>query len=252
MISTRYLIGIIISTCWLSAASAEIVAQPQNMSLYTGKDAVTAITEALVRAGAGEDIKVSMNQLHEEDVIASTTGTISGDAENMDLDKAHGQWRAILQLKENGRNLAPIRISGRYDEMVQLPVLKRQIISGEVIRQEDIDMDHEPASRVRKNTVMNAQDIIGKSPKRVISKGRPIRTEEIASPALVNKGTQVTLFFKSNNIEIRTFGEALESGAKGDVIKVRNLSTKTVIQGTVESSSVVRVSSPNTSSAGIM
>jgi flagella basal body P-ring formation protein FlgA len=120
---------------------------------------------------------------------------------------------------------------------------------GEVIAEGDIDWDKEPVSYLRRNTVMDTQELIGKSPKHMISQGRPIRMDEIARPAIVERGAQVTMFFRSQNLEIKTLGEALEPGAKGDVIRVRNLSSKAIVQGTVESSNRVLISSPDSSSA---
>jgi flagella basal body P-ring formation protein FlgA len=136
--------------------------------------------------------------------------------------------------------------------MMAVPILKHRIQSSEVIGEEDIDWDKQPVSRLRKNIITNAHELIGKSPKHVISQGRPIRTDEIASPAVINKGEQVTLFFRSRNIEIKTFGEAMEAGAIGDVIRVRNTTSKAIIQGTVESNNSVRVTSPDTDSAEAM
>jgi flagella basal body P-ring formation protein FlgA len=145
-----------------------------------------------------------------------------------------------------------MKLSGHYDQMIAVPVLKRRVQAPEVIGEDDIDWEKQPASHLRKNIVTNAHDLTGKSPKRVISQGRPIRADEIANPPVVNKGSQVTLYFKSRNLEIKTFGEALEPGAVGDVIRVRNITSKTIVQGTVMSGDRVRVASPDTDSAEAM
>ena len=135
---------------------------------------------------------------------------------------------------------------------MQVPVLRRQVRSGEVITAEDIDLSKLPVRNVRKNTVTDSRQLIGKSPKRVISQGRPIRQEEIANPAILLKGAHITMIYKTRNLEITTLGEALESGAKGDVIRVKNLSSRQVIDGIVETSGRVHVTSPETNSAEAM
>ena len=235
----------------LHAAASDISMQA-SASTYTGRDAEATITDALVKAGAGEDIKVSINNVREEEILTSVPGMITADANDVLIDKPHNRWQATLLLKENGRNMAPLKLSGHYDELMQIPVLRRMIQSGEVISSGDIDTSREPATRLRKNTLTDINDIIGKSAKHTISPGRPIRLDEISRPSVIAKGAQVTLYYKTSSIEIRTFGEAMDAGAKGDVIRVRNLASKNVVQGTVESGDRVRVSSPDTSSAEVM
>ena len=175
---------LLFSACLRRRRSCVDAAAPQQKrrSAFTVKDAEAVITDTLVKAGAGEDIKVSIGAAREDDVIVSDSGLVSAEADNLEIDKAHNHWQAILLLKSNGRNLAPMKLSGRYDEMMSVPILKRRIQSSEVIGEEDIDWDKQPVSRLRKNVITNAHELIGKSPKHVISQGRPIRTDEIARP----------------------------------------------------------------------
>lgn len=221
-------------------------------SAFTGKDAAATVATALSKAGVGDDLRVSVQELREEDVLQTAQTPLAANAEDLEIDRAHSQWKATLMLTEGGRSLAPIKLSGHYDEMAAVPVLKRRVQSGEVISQDDIDWDKQPQSHLRKGTITDAAQIVGKSPKRVISQGRPIRLDEIASPAVINKGAQVTLMFRSRNLEIKTFGEALDSGAVGDVVRVRNTASKAVVQGTVESADRIRVSSPDSNQAEAM
>ena len=230
----------------------EQLSGPQASGIFTGKDAATVIAEAIMRQTGGSDVKVTIAEARDEDVLAQSAGGISAEADSLEADKAHNHWQALLLLKADGRNLAPIKLSGHYDEMAQIPILRRQLQAGEVIAEGDIDWDKVPAARLRKNTITDIHDLIGKSPKHTISQGRPIRTDEIASQAIVSKGTQVTLFFKSHNIEIKTYGEALDSGAKGDVIRVRNTASKSIIEGTVDAPERVRVMTPDSDSAEAM
>jgi flagella basal body P-ring formation protein FlgA len=44
----------------------------------------------------------------------------------------------------------------------------------------------------------------------------------------------------------------MDSGAKGDVIRVKNVESKSVIEGTVEAGNLVRVTSPDATSAEAM
>lgn len=236
---------------FISCAAVSAVADNES-GTFTGSDASVVITQALIKAGAGEDVSVHINDIRDEDPITTASSSVSADVDGLNYDKEHSSWKATLLFKAGGRNLAPANISGTYDEMISLPMLKHQVHMGEMITQDDIEMDKEPAKQVRQETVTAAQELIGKSPKHVISEKRPIRQDEIATQTVLQKGTHVTMMYKSHNLEIRTTGEALDAGAKGDVVRVRNLTSKSIVSGVVEASDRIRVTSPDVDSAEAM
>ena len=213
---------------------------------FTVTNANQLIEAALVKAKAASFLKVHINNLNETQEITNSSDIINAEIDNLNFDKNQKTWQANLLLKEGDRNLAPIIISGRYEELSEIPVLKRPIKSNEIISEEDIEISKQPANHLQKNTITDIRELIGKSPKRIISQNRPIRQDEISKPAIINKNARVTIIYKSRNLEIRTVGEAMDNGAKGDVIRVKNITSKAVISATVESGEVVRVSSPDT------
>jgi flagella basal body P-ring formation protein FlgA len=226
-------------------STAQMVAMASDAGTFSGRDASTTVSQALMKAGAGDNVKASIYGAGDETIIATASGPISADVDNVDIDKQHSRWSAELLLSANGKNLAPVKLSGRYDTMTQLPMLKRRVQSNEVISADDIEWMAWPATHLRKSTVIDPKDLIGKSPRRIISQDRPIREDEIANPALIAKGMQVTLVYKTPTLEIKTLGEALDSGAKGEVIRVRNIASKSIIEGTIEAGDSVRVTSPD-------
>jgi flagella basal body P-ring formation protein FlgA len=238
------------SYSFLGSAKAEVT--DQAIYNYTGKDSAATLSQALSAAGAGNEVKVHINSVRDEDILASAPAVIRGEVDGLELDKAHGKWQATMLFTAGDKNLAPVKLVGRYDEMMQVPVLKRRLQSGDIISQDDIEWEAQPANHIRKNTIADSSQLIGKSPKRMVSEHRPIRTDEIAGPLLINKGARITLMYKSNALEIKTLGEAIDNGAKGDVIRVKNITSKSIIQGTVETGDRVRVTSPETNSAEAM
>lgn len=242
----------------LSAILAVMFMSPMAMAegtahYFTGKDAAEAISRALVKEGAGDELRVQINGVREEDAFTSqTSAAITADVSDLHLDKAHTRWDATLLMSAGGQNLAPVKLSGRYDEMARIPMLKQRMQNGDIITEEDIVWDEAPASRLRKNTIMDSKSLVGKSPKRMVSAGRPIRLDEITGPTVITKGSQVTLIYKTTTIEIKTLGEAMENGSQGAVIRVRNSASKSVLQGVVEGEGRVRIGSPEDMSARLM
>jgi flagellar basal body P-ring formation protein FlgA len=213
------------------------------IQINNGNDVINLVTESIIAKGASKDIKVKINEIRPEDVVAGNEQNLTGELDALEIDKKSGRFTALLITKDNGRNLAPFKISGNYDEMMEVPMLKRQVKSDDVILSEDIYFDKQPARKLRDNVITDNVDLVGKSPKRLISANRPIRKEEISLPFVMTKNKQITIMYKTTNIEIKTLGEAMENGAVGDIIKVKNLTSKQVISGKIESSEVVRVTS---------
>ena len=130
-------------------------------------------------------------------------------------------------------------VAGRYEELVEIPVLKRQVRAGDIIKAEDVEVRDYPLSRTRSDTISDLAGVIGKSPSRAISSNRPIREGEIAQPILVKKNGIVNIRYSSPGVEISTSGQATEDGALGSVISVRNLSSKKMLRAKITDENTV-------------
>jgi flagella basal body P-ring formation protein FlgA len=63
--------------------------------------------------------------------------------------------------------------------------------------------------------------------------GRPIRSQDLGAPALVDRNQLVSLIYLAGGLAISTGGRALERGAEGDVIRAMNLGSRTTVNGRV-------------------
>ena len=59
--------------------------------------------------------------------------------------------------------------------------------------------------------------------------------------AVVRSGRRLTVRYRKGNMVIETLGTCLDSGAVGDLVRVRNIDSRKVIRGVVVSESVVVV-----------
>ena len=69
--------------------------------------------------------------------------------------------------------------------------------------------------------------------------GDAIRWSLLENPELVKRGDLITLLVRSHGFTASTKGTALESGKKGQRIKVSNASSTKVVEGIVIESGVV-------------
>ncbi|SFC01745.1 flagellar basal body P-ring formation chaperone FlgA [Pragia fontium] len=126
---------------------------------------------------------------------------------------------------------------------IYLPVLvaKNTIERGEKITAGDIEMKKRNISSSRNGFISNPDEAVGLTVKRRIRPLQPIIPSQLEQPILVNRGQRVIMIASQDGIEARTMGEAMKNGRKGDMIKVKNLSSKKVVTAVVDGMGVVRM-----------
>ena len=75
-----------------------------------------------------------------------------------------------------------------------------------------------------------------------IGPGRPIAAGDVERPDLVRPGASVTLIARVNGLGVEAHGIAMQRGGIGDVIRVKNLSSKKVLSGKIINAGVVLIS----------
>ncbi|HEX9746141.1 MAG TPA: flagellar basal body P-ring formation chaperone FlgA [bacterium] len=155
-------------------------------------------------------------------------------------------------LRDIGAVTVEIFISGelymRFDPgpyiAVSMNVYKatRDIDREEIIGDGDIEL---AAVEVRNlpshEIVMDPGTIIGKAAKVNIQAGRIISEEVIEFPVVVERGESVIVFIQLGAASITMQGIALDSGAVGDEIRVRNPDSDAIITATVTGESRAEV-----------
>jgi len=85
--------------------------------------------------------------------------------------------------------------------------------------------------------------LVGMKLKRNITSGFPLTPTMVAAPKLIKRGQRVTLVSHTTAIRVVMPGKALENGAIGERIRVKNLSSKRVVEGVVNASGEIEVGS---------
>jgi flagella basal body P-ring formation protein FlgA len=77
--------------------------------------------------------------------------------------------------------------------------------------------------------------------RRALPAGSALTVDALAPDILVRRGQQVTLIAEAGGVEIRAQGQALTEGGAQDRVRVQNVTSLKVVEGVVETDSVVRV-----------
>jgi flagella basal body P-ring formation protein FlgA len=83
--------------------------------------------------------------------------------------------------------------------------------------------------------------VVGMQLKQQVAAGVPIPLAELMQPTQVTRGDPVRLVLEVGGLSLSGQGTALESGAIGERIRVRNVSSQAVLEAEVVRPGVVRV-----------
>jgi flagella basal body P-ring formation protein FlgA len=156
-------------------------------------------------------------------------------------DPRSGRFTAHLVAPAEGTPLVRLTISGRAIELIEVPVLRRRMLPGEVIREDDVVWQDARADRISRNVVLDPVNLVGKSPRRPVRAEKPILSSELRQPVLVPRNSLVTIRLQTARMVLTARGRALEQGAKDDVIRVVNTQSKQIISASVTEAGTVTV-----------
>ena len=156
------------------------------------------------------------------------------------IDQRNRSFSGIIEYIQHNKKLKK-NISGKYNEFLVLPVLNRMFKKGEIISEKDIGTMRLNASNLKKNTISSPEDIIGKTPRSIIMPNHIINAMDIDAALMVEKGKMINLNYYNNNVSIKMPVQAMESGAIGEVIKVKNLKSNSILSAVVSDRSNVTI-----------
>lgn len=126
---------------------------------------------------------------------------------------------------------------------VEIPVLVLRRALARRARVAVIDVEPE-TRRVPGNAatfLLDTASLQGHRLKRSLPAGTALTVDMLVPDVVVRRGQQVTLIAATGPVEIRAQGHALTEGGVADRVRVQNMSSLKVVEGVVESDSVVRV-----------
>ncbi|WP_243644901.1 flagellar basal body P-ring formation chaperone FlgA [Phorcysia thermohydrogeniphila] len=149
--------------------------------------------------------------------------------ERISLDSLGDRYaRVKYEILVKGVPIRKFWIPVRIDKKVEVVVAARDIPKGKVISPSDLKKEKLPSLKVRRGA-LTFESVIGKVAKRDIRAGEVIKGRDLEPNFVVKKGKPVKLIYESGGIHVELLAVALENGAVGDIIKVKNVSTGKVL-----------------------
>ena len=142
----------------------------------------------------------------------------------------------------------------RYEFVVRaqisarIAVMASDVPSGKVLTDEDVLLERHDISGIN-DSIADPRDVVGMSGKRALRSGEVLRMALLSAPTLVKRGDAVRIVARREQVEVSMAGEALDAGARGTLVRVRN-ANGTVIRARVTGAATVEpVDMPATASS---
>ena len=120
-----------------------------------------------------------------------------------------------------GLALVPVALAPAV-AVERLPVPAVVIYPGDVVRESSLVEKDFSDSFTNAGFIARRGDLIGKVAKRTLLPGQAVAANAVALPKLVTIGAMVRVVFEEGGLNISTYAAALQAGAAGDLISVRN------------------------------
>jgi len=197
-------------------------------------DHAAEITEALLAEGAPTDAKLTFAA---PDALISAGAHEALVIQSASFNAASGRF--LVRAADTRGVVYAIAGSAVVPMLVPVPI--RAIARGEIISEADLDWV-EIADGRAVQFLADADAIIGKTARRPLAAGAPLRNADLAAPILVRRGASVTIILESSGIRLSQVGVALANGAKGDLIAFRNVNSDREIKAVVVAENLARAS----------
>ncbi len=154
-----------------------------------------------------------------------------------------GQGPTSFQVKvqEQDKVVQTFNVQATVQEWGQLPVARRALARGDVVGASDVTLARVNLSTASGGIAQSVDEIIGQKLSQDVSEGALFRTQLMVTPPMVRVGESVTLLYRSKLLEASASATALESGVFGAQVRVRNETSKRVMQGTISGPGIVEV-----------
>ncbi|MBH1645796.1 flagellar basal body P-ring formation protein FlgA [Stenotrophomonas maltophilia] len=207
-------IALAVASPWATAADWQPVASIRAAALTTlpaGSEGEAQVADALRLPTWGGALQVQPT--------ANTTVEVScPDA---------GGWRLFV----------PVKV--RRNQTVL--VLNRGIGTGETLTAADITTAQRDAARIAGAVLADPNAAIGRIARRPLQAGALLSNNDLVVQRLIKRGDNVALVSRRGSVEVRIAGRAMGDAGENERVSVENLSSRRIVQGTVDAAGDVIV-----------
>ncbi|MGV1100150.1 flagellar basal body P-ring formation chaperone FlgA [Thiovibrio sp. JS02] len=154
-------------------------------------------------------------------------------------DGKPGRKSVLVTFLADGRDAGQVRMNGDLQLYSDVVCTSKRLARNEIITEDAITVVRQDISMLDSGIVRDPAQVLGQKLKTSLRAGAVLYSQLIDAPPLVSRGEMVTIMAKSKTVRITAPGEAKNTGALGEVVKVKNLMSRREIYARVAGAGVV-------------
>lgn len=167
----------------------------------------------------------------------------AGDLDYRLLNQPHKEYLGKKNLSiaffVDGREADRVKMSGDLQLYGDVLCTTKRIDRNTILTSDDIKVVRRDISTLESSLLKSPKEAIGKRLKTSLRAGAVLSSDLIENPPLVKRGDLVTIMAQSNNLRVTTQGEVRNTGALGEMVRVKNLMSRREIYARVLGPGVV-------------
>ncbi|MGE4560579.1 MAG: flagellar basal body P-ring formation chaperone FlgA [Desulfobulbus sp.] len=209
----------------------------------------TRISRAQIEAILGQFLKenserlpqaeIRLNVLHAPDELFFPFGTLSWNV-TPSRQGILGSTSFSIAFFVDGQPVGNCVVRGKLAAFGEVAVAAIPLRKGEKISARSIRLEKRDLTRLD-DPFTAKERLIGLEAARTITAGSVLEHDNISAPAIIRDGQMVTIVAHKGPMQLTTKGLAKESGRRGEMIRVKNISSSKMIYCRVDRPGVVSV-----------
>lgn len=152
-----------------------------------------------------------------------------------------GDSSFIVRFYEKGVFLKKKTVRARIEVLMDIVVSAKSLSRNARIDSSDVRLIKRWFNRVPANIISSTDDVVGMKLRTSVKPNTQITENMVRSIPIVKRGKPVRIIFENGSMRITTMGLAEQDGMRGELIKVRNVSSRKIIYARVTGNSLVKV-----------
>jgi len=123
----------------------------------------------------------------------------------------------------------------------EVVITTQSLARGQVITKDHIALQRRPLTRLYNGYILSLDQVIDRELKQSVPRGAILSTQTIQQQMLIKRGQNIVIVAKNSSIYVRSQGVALSDGRVGGKIKVKNVFTNKIVEGTITYDGIIEI-----------
>jgi flagella basal body P-ring formation protein FlgA len=152
-----------------------------------------------------------------------------------------GTGKQTIGVKCNAPMPWTVYVQTHIKVMKQVVVSTKPLTANQIIQKQDVKLQLVDVSNFRRGYWQSTNQVVGQQLKYPVALGGVLNKNALKAEKVVKRGELIMLVAEAGAMQVRMSGKALSDASLGQRIKVKNQSSKRIVEGVVDAPGIVKV-----------